>query len=136
MLALRLVPRLGRGYDINDHFVVAVEFETPHSEVFLIVLLISSSKLELNVLKSVHCSACEVGVTRCKEIVANTVCKLLLGPYDRADQHDVQIPNEEHMAPHWVHAVQWLDRMACVPGNEGSKLSACGSAVSDFSGFK
>lgn len=31
MLALRLVPQLGRVYDIDNHFVVAVDFETLHS---------------------------------------------------------------------------------------------------------
>lgn len=41
-------------------------------------------------LNSVHCSACEVGVTRCEEVMANTICKLLFGPYDRGDQHDGQ----------------------------------------------
>jgi hypothetical protein len=30
--------------------------------------------------------------------------------------------------PHWVHLAQWLERMAYVPGGEGSKISACRSA--------
>ena len=32
----------------------------------------------------------------------------------------------------WVHLAQWLDRMAYVPGGGSSKLSARGSAFSDF----
>ena len=36
------------------------------------------------------------------------------------------------LVPHWVHLAQWLDRMAYVPGGGSSKLSARGSAFSDF----